>query len=1027
MRAVAVLCFFLSGASGLVFEVIWTRMFGLVFGATTLAISTVLTAFMGGLALGSFLAGRLADRMQDTLKAYAIAEAGIGASALAVPLVVANFGGLNQWLYQSFSDNYLVTAGVRFLASAAVMVVPTTLMGATLPLLSRLFVQTHSEQAGVGMRVGALYAVNTFGAVIGTALGGFVLLPRLGLSLTNTVAGCTNISLALLVVVAYQIRRRLPAPPPLDPEVAALLDEAGEIPAVLPDVSPRARTAALVAFGFSGAVAMIYQVIWTRTLNMAIGSSVYSFTIVLCAFLVGLAGGAAVVGRLASRSRDPVGWLAINHLAIVVLVGLSYLLADKLPFVFLWLIRGHELRAGTVMGSQFLMALLTMLPATLAMGGVLPLTVRIYASGLQRVGYDVGSVYSINTVGAIIGSFMAGFVVIPLLQLQPGMLLAVCVNLSIAAVMAWFAPWGRRRRVAVAAAAGLLLAGALVMPRWNLAHVTSGLFRLSIARDVLKTGRWTDPKLVYHRDGISTSVTVEMWSSKHFSLKNNGKVDASTGDDMPTQIAVGLMPILLHPRVPELRPEVALIGYASGVTAGAILQYPVKRLDVVELEPAIMEGSVYFNHVNHKPLSDRRLRLLTDDGRNFLAASAGKYDVIVNEPSNPWITGVSNLFTREYFEIGKRRLKPDGIFCTWAQAYEISPRSIKIIYRTFAEVFPHVCAFSSEPLSSDTFLIGSLRPLRPDIRRLRRAFAIPTVGREMARAKIERADDLLSLLLLGPGEVRAFTMGSPVNTDDNALIEFKAPQDMFDHKLYDYYVSKIYGQFWQYGRLAPFVRGYRTSEEYAVLVRSLLRGGKHREARLYYKHVRRDAGPHSLRAARLMDLLQTREVQEAEVPLHEGGGPLMPPRMPAGEHDAKQINRVAKDYAEVEQRVRSKLFRSALDLIEEWPEEFREQAGEDFQLLWGYLVYKCTDFYTAANILGPLWENKGFVRRRPALLYYLGRTFFGNADYAKAIKALEQWIAYRVKAGKPVAPPPRLPLPDDPGPITSATPDILVP
>ena len=172
------------------------------------------------------------------------------------------------------------------------------------------------------------------------------------------------------------------------------------------------------------------------------------------------------------------------------------------------------------------------------------------------------------------------------------------------------------------------------------------MFRLALARDVLETGRWTDPKLVYYRDGISTTVSVDQWSGKHYSLKNNGKVDASTGDDMPTQITVGLLPMLVHPRAPELRPDVALIGYASGVTAGAILQYPVRRLDVVELEPAIIEASAFFEHVNNRPLDDKRLRLLTDDGRNFLAAGSKRYDVIINEPSNPWITGVSNLFTQ---------------------------------------------------------------------------------------------------------------------------------------------------------------------------------------------------------------------------------------------------------------------------------------------------------------------------------------------------------------------------------------------
>ncbi len=1006
MRVVAILCFFLSGASGLIFEVIWTRMFSLVFGATTLAISTVLTAFMGGLALGSWLSGRYADRIHDTLKVYALAEAGIGICALAVPLVVGEFHSLNSYLYTTFPGNHALLGTVRFLASSAVMVVPTTLMGATLPLLSRFFVQTDVEQAKVGFRVGTLYAVNTFGAVFGTFLGGFVLLPHLGLSVTNTLAGCVNLFLAVVVLAAYQIRKRLPAPAPMSDEVAELMEEYSVLPPVKPDVPPRARKAALVAFGLSGGVAMVYQVIWARTLSMTMGSSVYSFTLVLVAFLVGLAGGAAVVARLANRTRNPVGWLAINHLIIVVLVGASFLLADRLPMVFLFFLKNSNLNDTSVMWAHFGMALVTMLPATFAMGGIFPLTIRIYSSELPRVGQDVGNVYSINTVGAIIGSFLAGYVVIPVLQLQPGTFTAVCLNLAAAVVLGWLAPWPRSRRLTVSGAALALVVVALLLPGWNVARLSAGLFRLSIARNVLSTGKWEDGgKVIFHKDGVCTSVTVEHWAGDHYSMKNNGKVDASTGDDMPTQISVGLLPLVLHPQAPKLRARVALVGYASGVTAGAILQYPIERLDVVELEPAIIEGSRYFEHVNNKPLNDKRLRLIMDDGRNFLAAGKDKYDVIINEPSNPWITGVSNLFTKEYFEIGKRRLAKGGVFITWAQMYEISPRSIKTIYRTFAEVFPHVIAFSAENLSSDTFLVGSLQPLKLDIKRMRRVFAIDSVRKEMKRALIDRPDDLVALTLLGPSEVRAFTLGAPVNTDDNAIIEFSAPRNMLNHRRYDYYVSKVHGQSWIYGHLAPVITGYQTSEDHANLVHSLLKAGKLREARVFMKKVDAKAGPRSLLVSQILELLETYDVTEIEVPLSEGGRGALAPLKIQASVDPKKAAKYLAEHKKILSHWRRKNYRTALGMVEEWEESFCEEAGKDFNLLWGFLDYKCQHFHQAVKILEPLWGDAAYAKKRPALLYYLGRAFYGNADYRKGVKALEQWIAYRRKAGKPIAPP----------------------
>jgi spermidine synthase len=885
-------------------------------------------------------------------------------------------------------------------------------MGATLPLLSRFFVQTEREQARLGLRVGALYAVNTFGALLGTSLGGFVLLPGIGLAATNRAAACTNLGVAALVAIAFWVRQRLPARPPLDPEIAAQLEEVAAVPSVQPEVPPLAHRAALLAFALSGGVAMVYQVIWTRALSMTIGSSVYSFTLVLMAFLVGLASGAAVVGRLAAGSRNPVGWLAANHFAVVLLVGSSHLLMDKIPFIFLYLIKGEQLSAPQVMWSQFLIALLVMLPATFAMGGIFPLTIRITAGGLRRVGRDVGSAYSLNTVGAIVGSFLAGFVIIPVLQLQPGIYAGICVNLLIAAAMCWLAPWRRRwLRPAGPGLALVLALGALLLPHWNLNHVSSGLFRLSIAREVLRTGigNWKDPRLVFYRDGVSTTVSVEQWTKDHYSLKNNGKVDASSGDDMPTQITVGLLPVLLHPRAPA-PVKVALIGYASGVTAGAILQHPVSRLDVVELEPAIIVASAYFEHVNNRPLSDRRLRLITDDGRNFLQAGTETYDVIINEPSNPWITGVSNLFTREYFEIARRRLKPDGIFCSWAQMYEISPRHIKSIYRTFASVFPHVYAFSAESLSSDTFLVGTNRPLQIDIGRLRRSFALPRVGREMRRAKIEQPDDQLALVLLaGPDEIAAFTMGADVNTDDNALIEFGAPRDLYNHKRYDYYVSKVYGQSWMYGRLSGLLTGYRSSEDWAGLVRSLLRNGKHREADRFARRVDERAGPRSRRAAQLMRLLASRDVLEEEVPLTEGGPPLSPPVDHRQLLKGEKANTIAREYFLVEQRARARAYRSALDLVESWPDDYKEHAGPDFQFLWGYLVYKCLDFHAAAEILSPLRTEKAFIARRPAFNYYLGRVLYGNADFAEAVDALEEWIKVRERAGLPLLPEARQP------------------
>ncbi|MGZ3439053.1 MAG: fused MFS/spermidine synthase, partial [Polyangia bacterium] len=352
MTALVLACFFLSGASGLVFEAVWTRELTLVFGSTALAMSTVLSVFMGGLALGSWLAGRWADRIADRLRAYALAEAGVGLYALAVPLVLAGYPALNAAMYRVLGSSAVGLSLARFVAAALLLLVPTTLMGATLPLLSRHFVREDGRSSIAGT-VGRLYAINTFGAVVGTFVGGFLLLPGVGVRATNYTAAATNLTLAAAVWLARRRLRR-----PVDDDASLELASV-ELPSDTPAppifvATPLARRVALAAFAASGAIAMVDQVLWTRALAIIIGSSVYSFTLILLAFLVGLAGGAAILSRLTARTTRPLEWLAGVHLATAAMIGVSYLLMDKLPAAFLGLLRGGAFSVDGIIFCQFL-------------------------------------------------------------------------------------------------------------------------------------------------------------------------------------------------------------------------------------------------------------------------------------------------------------------------------------------------------------------------------------------------------------------------------------------------------------------------------------------------------------------------------------------------------------------------------------------------------------------------------------------------------------------------------------------------
>jgi spermidine synthase len=951
------------------------------------------------------------------VRAYALAEAGIGLYALLIPVILWAYPSLNHWMYRVFGDRWLLLSMVRFVGAAALLLIPTTLMGATLPLLSRHFVTRPWELRRSGLRIGTLYAVNLFGAVAGAFFSGFVFLPLFGVVWTNVTAASFNLTLAAAIVIA---RRRIPAAEDATATAEERLDLAAveahlETTALPPPpvIDARSRRAALAAFGVSGATAMTLQVLWTRTLAVLLGSSVFSFTLILLAFLIGLGVGAALFARWSQRTPHPIRWLAALHLATAAAIGLTYLFTDKIPYVFTWLLQSSSFGVDATLFCQFVLACITVLPATLLMGGVFPLTVRVATGGLDTVGHDVGNAYALNTVGAIVGSFLSGFIVLPRLGLQKGIYVAALFDLALAGMLFWLAPQLtlRRRQAGVAAAVVLALLG-LVIPRWDLGSFTSGFFRVSIAREYIyrkihKRG-WKTPKLVFYEDGMATTVTVDQWDNI-YSLKNNGKVDASNDADMPTQIVVGLLPFLFYNQPQP--PKVALVGYGSGVTAGAITQYPIKSLEIVELEAAVYRGARFFDNDNHRPLQNPKVTARVGDGRNFLTQRSDKFDVIVSEPSNPWLTGVSNLFTREYFKLVKTRLAEHGIFCQWAQLYEMAPWNIKTILGTVRAEFPYVYVFAAEDWSSDTILIGSLDPLPLDYDTVARAFADPVTRAEAKRGGFQSPHDVFAYVLLGPEELEAFTAGSPSNTDDNARIEFAAPRDLLGYAKFEPYRANVYGPMWPYGRLSELVRGYdgpNKSSRCGGLARSLLAHGKAREAELWTRRAEAAGeSPEAQHARLLLKLVSTRLDRDPEIPLAPGEE-LESPTVPgylAGAHP-ELIAKVKEEYPEVLAHYRARRYVTGYKVLEAWPEDLWAGLGKDFSLLTGFLDYKAEIYADAIDELKALSEDAAYTARRPELLYYLGRSYYAASQFTKAVDALERYVRSQSVLGRDLLPAP---------------------
>ena len=778
IRPLVLICFFFSGFSGLLYEVLWLRMLILIFGSTTLAISTVLTSFMGGLALGSYLFGRLMDRWKRPLLVYGLLEGVIGLYALLIPWLFTLLIPVYQMIWQTFHLNLSSFTFMQFLLVSVVLVVPTTCMGATLPILSKWAVR---QEFTLGVTIGRLYALNTFGAVLGTALSGFFLLPNLGVRTTLWIAVSINILVALSILLLI---RRVPLSVPAPAEEAS-----GAGPADRPAAKPSAPALPKnviwsVVFGvaLSGFVSMIYEVAWSRTLSLLVDSSVYGFTIMLTTFLVGIAVGSFFFSRWVDRLRFPGFNWAWLQMGIGLFAFISLLFFQELPYFYLLLYQSLGNSINLLLTGKFLLAFFIMLAPTLFMGALFPLTVKIYAANLNQIGRFVGNIYTINTVGCILGSFAGGFFLIPLLGIRNTILMGILLNLLLGLTILVLSPSPRAWLKWVAAPAVLFFTALILWhpPVWKAPLMVSGVY--IYAHNFEKTSRQEllemyDPKnepLLYYKEGHTCTISVH---KSRFTgaiyMKSNSKVEASSKGDMPTQVLVGQIPMLLAPKLDE----VLVVGMGSGVTVGSVTTFPAKKITLVELEEAVIEGSRFFNEVNCRPLEDPRLILRIADARNYLLVTPDQYDVIISEPSNPWMAGIANVFTREFFQLGHRKLKPEGIFCQWLQLYKISPESFKTVLSTFHSVFPFVYVF--QPQDKDLVMVGFKKKPVLSLAKVQERMNWDKVAADLKRINVPDLEELMSRFTMGPNEIAVLTRGGIINTDDNALIEFSTPKTLF--------------------------------------------------------------------------------------------------------------------------------------------------------------------------------------------------------------------------------------------------------
>ncbi len=771
--------FFVTGFTGLIYELLWVRMFTLVFGATVLAVSTVLTAFFAGLALGSFVFGRVVDRFGKPLLLYGLLELGIGVYAVFVPALIPHAQGVDAVLTQHASASFYVLSLTRFLVCFLLILLPTTLMGASLPVLSRFMVEARER---IGKDLGYLYAVNTVGASLGCLITGFVLIESLGVARTHTLAIVLNLVVGALAVGLHRMSKSVsePAQPPVQPpptgsprdarytrrsgrskRSAPLGPAAGD---AIPEHSPRLILLVLGAFGISGGAALGYEVLWTRNLGVTLHSTTYSFTLILTTFLCGIGLGSYLYGRFFQRSRRLVFWFGAIQIAIGLhALGLIHFFR-AMPGLASEFIQPSEADWGTMITLQLLLCFAVMLIPTLLLGSTFPLASRICASRLERLGKTVGGVYAVNCVGAIGGSFLAGFVIIPTIGVKHGMMVVAAINVLLGLVLLGLAPSvsARTKRSAMVTTAVLAVAGLLA------GHTTDlyvGIGTSADARSVL-----------YYKDGLVANVRVEQ-TADNVVLMIDDKVQAGRLGARSSQ-GLGHIPMLLHPN-PR---RVLTIGMGAGMTAGAVARHPVESVQIVDLVASLADTAPYFSQQNHDVLSDDRIRFIVGDGRNFLLTTNQRFDVIVADIFFPAGAGTGSLYSLGQYRLARTRLQDGGMLVQWAPLYQLTEDEFRIIAATFLEVFPHVELWLGDPdmMFPVVGLIGREGPPQIDVARLRQRLA----RREVSRGLVF-GDDAFSLLcafLMAGQELAEYVADAPLNTDDRPRIEFSTPRNNYTNR-----------------------------------------------------------------------------------------------------------------------------------------------------------------------------------------------------------------------------------------------------
>ena len=721
---------FISGASALIYQLIWVRLLGLVFGVSSFAVATVVAVFLLGLGLGSYFFGRWSERARDPLRIYMYVELGIAATSLIAYLVIEALP-VYRYLYEYAYNNlgFYGLSVARLLLSTLVLLPPVFLIGGTMPLLAKYFLR---DPAILGSSFSRIYYLNTLGACAGALLTGFVFVRYFGVIGTLIIAVGGNLLVALIIALSKR-------------GTGVARPATGE---------QRPYSYMLVFLFLSGFISLSYEMLWVRILSTYGLSTSQAFALILAGFLLGFSVGAWVVARKVDRRQDLEAWFSAVSIvtafsgAVVLLLfrqfeTLTILLADATPM--------SQLTLGMALAFT-----VSFIPAVF-MGILFPLGVRIYAQDIDRIGAKAGNTFFSNTLGCVLGSLLTGFVLIPFVGMWNTTLLLI--NLSLLIAVAFLL---RGRRPARSQWVSLIVVAAVA----NLLVFTdSKTFHAELKSPDLRTAA-AGFDVIYYAEGLSGTVTAVERGNYRGLFVDGQNVSGTDPALLADSKMLAHVPLLLAEK-----PEVALtVGYGTGTTSGSMLLHDVD-VHAVEIEKKIIEAAPLFGKVNYASYADPGIDIVLDDARNYIATTDEKFSVIVTDVTNLKYKRNPYLYTREYFEIMRGALSEDGVAAAWLPVGGLSFNDLRTLIATFDSVFPHTTAwyFTQFP-THFIILVGTPQPTLVNLAELRERMG--KVERDLLSLSVDNVYELASMLLLGESDIDSLVDGAPIHTDNRPILEY---------------------------------------------------------------------------------------------------------------------------------------------------------------------------------------------------------------------------------------------------------------